>query len=178
MMWPAAESLVPDTTPEPEPRRRDDDAAGFPPSSVTLPVRPREPDRPPQHAHSNWARNSVPASARHHSPSSPSSSLSSLSSSSSSSSSSSFFSPEHEPTGRTASDHFHYREEDPSYRREKHGQSRDTSTLGGLAYEKLADDSELVGAVLDGIGRITVTMRLDSGGRWRIRRESSHLEWF
>lgn len=37
------------------------------------------------------------------------------------------------------------------------------------------DDSELLGAILDGIGRMavgTVAMRMDDAGRWRIRRDS------
>ncbi|OHE96750.1 hypothetical protein CORC01_07896 [Colletotrichum orchidophilum] len=39
--------------------------------------------------------------------------------------------------------------------------------------KEVIDDSELLGAVLDGIGRMmvgTVAMRMDDAGRWRIRR--------
>ncbi|KAK1730349.1 uncharacterized protein BDZ83DRAFT_647113 [Colletotrichum acutatum] len=40
--------------------------------------------------------------------------------------------------------------------------------------EVVDDDSELLGAILDGIGRMTVgtvAMRMDDAGRWRIRRD-------
>lgn len=40
---------------------------------------------------------------------------------------------------------------------------------------EVVDDSELLGAILDGIGRMTVgtiAMRMDDAGRWRIRRDS------
>lgn len=40
------------------------------------------------------------------------------------------------------------------------------------------EESELFGALLEGMGRMTVTMRMDSGGRWRIQRHSSTLRWF
>ncbi|KZL82058.1 hypothetical protein CI238_06741, partial [Colletotrichum incanum] len=41
--------------------------------------------------------------------------------------------------------------------------------------EEIIDDSELLGAILDGIGRMavgTVAMQMDEAGRWRIRRDS------
>lgn len=40
--------------------------------------------------------------------------------------------------------------------------------------EVVDDDSELLGAILDGIGRLTVgsvAMRMDDAGRWRILRD-------
>jgi len=31
------------------------------------------------------------------------------------------------------------------------------------------DDSELMESILEGIGQMTVTMKMDDGGRWRIK---------
>lgn len=44
-----------------------------------------------------------------------------------------------------------------------------------VAVNQVVDDSELLGALLEGIGRVTVgtiAMRRDDAGRWRIRRGS------
>ncbi|ROT38888.1 hypothetical protein SODALDRAFT_147502 [Sodiomyces alkalinus F11] len=162
MMWPAAESLVSNnTTPEP-PSRRDSEASSLSPSPIALPVRPKEPSEPSEPAQPippHWTTGSLAAITGHHGPS--------LSSSPT------------ESTNYTASEKNYDIEENRSYGRGKHRQSHARSSLDGSSYgEVVVDDSELMGAVLDGIGRITITMRLDSGGRWRIRRESSHLEWF
>lgn len=157
-MWPAAESLAPNATSEH--LLRHDDAARFLPSPLSLPVRSRESSGPLQPLPSNWTEGSLPDSARQDGP---------FSSSSSS---------EFETTNHTATYKFPEIEEDWNYERRNTSQSRGSSTADGLSYGVVVNDSELVGAVLDGIGRVTVTMRLDSGGRWRILRDSSHLsEW-
>ncbi|KAK2759670.1 replication factor A protein 3 [Colletotrichum kahawae] len=44
-----------------------------------------------------------------------------------------------------------------------------------VGVNEVVDDSELLGAIMDGIGRMTVgtvAMRMDDAGRWRIRRDS------
>ncbi|KAF6845104.1 replication factor A protein 3 [Colletotrichum musicola] len=73
--------------------------------------------------------------------------------------------------------------QDHTHRERKHGRERshrwqksraNRTDAGDL---EVTDDSELLGAILDGIGRMTVgtvAMRMDEGGRWRIRRDSGN----
>ncbi|KAF3804531.1 hypothetical protein GCG54_00000886 [Colletotrichum gloeosporioides] len=58
-------------------------------------------------------------------------------------------------------------------RRHRRHKSRPKEPEVGV--NEVVDDSELLGAILDGVGRMTVgtvAMRMDDAGRWRIRRDS------
>ncbi|KAK1981737.1 hypothetical protein LZ30DRAFT_592076, partial [Colletotrichum cereale] len=57
----------------------------------------------------------------------------------------------------------------------RHPQQRSEPTRPEVQAKEVIDGAELLGTILDGIGRMavgTVAMRMDEAGRWRIRRDS------